>query len=220
MANLAWYPVPSFVDVRAGHIYIIRNIRRYLKDAIGVTLEAEGFGGIDAELTGNNLVLSVSGTLSDSPYVVLKASRDGEVARELFDVRLISPVDVDKFVTSGEITSFITEDDLDYPVTDGDISGFVTESEISNFISESDIEYPVTDGDIANFATNGDIAKFISANDVDYPVTDGDIANFISANDVNYPVTDGDIAGFISENDIAFPVTDDGDILSKFIHQC
>ena len=99
MARLEWRPIPDFVAEQTGQDYTIRNIKQYLVNPIGVGVTAEGFGGVSATISGNNLIISEFGTLTDNPYIVLTASRpaspsaylpaDTEIARTFINVRLL-----------------------------------------------------------------------------------------------------------------------------------
>ena len=99
MARLEWRPIPDFVAEKTGQDYTIRNIKQYLINPIGVGVTAEGFGGVSATISGNNLIITEFGTPTDNPYIVLTASRpvspaaylpaDTEIARTFINVRLI-----------------------------------------------------------------------------------------------------------------------------------
>ena len=100
--RLQWYPIPDFVFNKNddGNDYVVRQIGRFLVNPIGVGVTAEGFGGVSATISGNNLIINEFGTWTDNPYVVLTASRpvspsaylpaDTEIARILVKVRLIT----------------------------------------------------------------------------------------------------------------------------------
>ena len=85
-ATLEFYPLPTQTFPLTGHDYTIRNIRRYLQNPVDVTLEAEGFGGLDAQVVGNNLIISQIEALSDQPFVVLTATRGHEVVKRTMDL--------------------------------------------------------------------------------------------------------------------------------------
>ena len=85
-ATLEFYPLPTQTFPLTGHDYTIRNIRRYLQNPVDVTLEAEGFGGLEARIIGNNLIISQTGVLADQPYVVLTATRGNEVVKRTMDL--------------------------------------------------------------------------------------------------------------------------------------
>ena len=95
-STLEFYPLPTQTFPLTGNEYTIRNIGRYLQNPVDVTLSAQGFGGIDARINANNLIISESGVLSEQPFVVLTATRGTEVVKRIMDLvftRASSPAD-------------------------------------------------------------------------------------------------------------------------------
>ena len=92
--NLRFYPLGKFIfeEKEAGAENIVPAVAGFLENPTEAVVTAEGFGGIDARVVRNRLVITISGTL-DNPYVVLTAQRETEPpVRKVVNVLFVSEV--------------------------------------------------------------------------------------------------------------------------------
>ena len=196
-------PLSVFVDEDGNFSgSILDSVDDYLNNPSGADIvysiasKSSVINSATLDATTNDLSVSITSVVGNSLNNVVTVRAEGmvdgvdrTVDRKInIDLIFQSSVDLEDYVTTGDISDFVTGGVTDGLATDEDLvaatDGLLTSGDIEDFVTAD-----ITNG----LLTSGDIEDFVTADITNGLLTSGDIEDFVTADITNGLLTSGDI---------------------------